>query len=271
MQHHGRTFAAATRLLPPGARRHVWALYAFARYVDDLVDEQPTTPTPQIAHQLDTVQQRLTVDLNAGSSDHPLIAIVVDTVGRHQLDPSAFDRFFCSMRLDLTVTEYATLDDLETYVDGSAAVVGEFMLPLLIGRPVEHLDPAIVGGARQLGVAFQFTNFIRDVVDDLGRGRVYVPVELLDAHGADLRSPVPGPRERAAIAEFVAITRDRYRLAADASAMLPPRARWSIAATTEMYTALLDEIEASGHDVFTIRHSLSTRQRARAILRTATR
>ena len=84
------------------------------------------------------------------------------------------------MAMDLTVTAYATWDDLLGYMDGSAAVIGEMMLPIL-----EPRHPRRAGPARDLGNAFQLTNFLRDVAEDLDRGRVYLPQEDLDRFGAD--------------------------------------------------------------------------------------
>ena len=102
------------------------------------------------------------------------------TVRRWDIDPDCFRRFLRSMAMDLTVDRYATWDDLCGYMDGSAAVIGEMVLPIL-----EPLDPAATEPARTLGVAFQLTNFLRDVGEDLDRGRVYLPQDDLARFGAD--------------------------------------------------------------------------------------
>src|SRR4029079_8966564 len=119
-------------------------------------------------------------DLGAGGSDHEVLAAVVDTVRRFDIDPACIDRCLRSMTMDLTTTTYETFDDLCDYMDGSAAVIGEMMLPLLGTR-----SPAAREPARMLGLAFQLTNFLRDVGEDLERGRVYVPQEDLRRFGAD--------------------------------------------------------------------------------------
>ena len=87
-----------------------------------------------------------------------------------------------SMRSDLHVTDYPTFDDLRRYMHGSAAVIGLQMLPVL-GTVVPREDAAPHAAA--LGVAFQLTNFLRDVGEDLDRGRIYLPADLLAAHGVD--------------------------------------------------------------------------------------
>ena len=124
---------------------------------------------------------RFFADLAAGRSDDPVLRAVVHTVRAYGHDPDCFRRFLASMAMDLTVSTYATWDDLLGYMDGSAAVIGEMMLPIL--EPHRH-DEALVP-ARDLGFAFQLTNFLRDVAEDLDRGRVYLPQEDLATFGAD--------------------------------------------------------------------------------------
>ena len=109
------------------------------------------------------------------------MAAVVDTVITCDIDPECFDRFFGAMAMDLTTTSYQTWEDLLTYMEGSAAVIGEMMLPVL-----EPFSQAAKAPARSLGLAFQLTNFIRDVDEDLDRGRVYLPQDDLQLFDVDL-------------------------------------------------------------------------------------
>ena len=102
------------------------------------------------------------------------MAAVVHTVITCDIDPECFDRFFGAMAMDLTTTSYQTWEDLRSYMEGSAAVIGEMMLPVL-----EPFSQAAKAPARSLGLAFQLTNFIRDVDEDLDRGRVYLPQDDL--------------------------------------------------------------------------------------------
>ena len=118
-----------------------------------------------------------------------MLKAVVHTVRAFDIDPDCFRRFLRSMAMDLTISAYATWDDLLGYMDGSAAVIGEMMLPIL-----EPLTPDALEPARDLGNAFQLTNFLRDVAEDLDRGRVYLPQEDLDRFGADPHSPHRRPR-----------------------------------------------------------------------------
>src|SRR5262249_45627927 len=93
----------------------------------------------------------------------------------------AIERFLRSMQMDLDVAHYDTWTDLLDYMDGSAAVIGEMMLPVL--QPIDRA--AALGPARDLGLSFQLTNFLRDVGEDLARGRVYLPRDELDTFGAN--------------------------------------------------------------------------------------
>ena len=251
---HGTTYYWATRALPRADQPHVHALYGLCRYADEIVDAPDRGSVAARAAALDGLRARFDRDLAAGRSDHPVLAAVVDTVQRLSIDPELLRRFFASMRMDLSVSSYRTHADLERYMDGSAAVIGELLLPVL--RPP---DPdAARDGARTLGVAFQLTNFLRDVDEDLERGRIYLPWEDLERFGAD-------PRRRLADAPWRAFSRfqiDRIRgiyAEADAGiALLPPRSAKVIRAARVLYSGILDRIEDADHDVFTVRARIAT-------------
>ncbi|MET1007459.1 MAG: phytoene/squalene synthase family protein, partial [Propionibacteriaceae bacterium] len=173
----GTTYFWGAALLPRARRRHVYAVYALCRLADDIVDDTATTEaeTPeQTAARLAAFADSFRTSLAAGDSDDPVMAAVVDTVTRADIDPECFDRFFGAMAMDLTQSSYETWEDLCGYMEGSAAVIGEMMLPVLQPTSREAREPA-----RALGLAFQLTNFLRDVNEDLDRGRVYVPQEDL--------------------------------------------------------------------------------------------
>jgi phytoene synthase len=178
---HGKTYYLATLLLPAWKRPYVHALYGFARYADEIVDDLGSTLTDaQKADWLVGWGEQFVRDVEAGGSDHPISRAVVDTVRRWDVPMHYVEAFLASMRMDLTVTSYETYDDLMTYVHGSAAVIGLEMVPVLEPLvPREIADPY----AADLGIAFQLSNFIRDVGEDLRRGRVYLPMEDLRAFG----------------------------------------------------------------------------------------
>jgi len=209
---HGRTYFLATRLLTPAQRPAIHALYGFARWADEIVDDlADTRAVAEKAARLDALAADLRRGLTRGRSAHPVLAAVVDTALRYGIDHRHFEDFMTSMGMDLKVTDYASFADLMRYVHGSAAVIGLQVLPVL-GHVVPRAEAEPHAAA--LGVAFQVTNFLRDVGEDLDRGRVYLPTDELAAFGVDRellswcrRSGRPDSRVRRALAHLVARTR----------------------------------------------------------------
>jgi phytoene synthase len=245
---HGKTYATAALLLPPEDRRHVYAVYAFARWADDIVDEAGGRPVEETTRLLSEFGDRFRADLARGGSDHPLLAAVVHTASTLPIEPHCFDRFLRSMAMDLTTATYARWEDLLGYMDGSAAVIGEMMLPVLRPRSPDAFEPA-----RSLGVAFQLTNFLRDVGEDLGRGRVYLPQEDLARFGADPHTRRVTPQWRALMRFEIERTRAIYRDADAGIPLLPRRASRCVATARVLYARILDRIEANDYDVFSRR------------------
>ncbi|RSS81474.1 phytoene/squalene synthase family protein [Streptomyces sp. WAC05292] len=265
---HGRTYFLATRLLPVPRRPAVHALYGFARWADDIVDDLACGTPPHIRDaRLARLADALDEGLRTGRSSEPVVRALAHTADRYAIPARHFTDFMASMRDDLTVTDYPTYADLRRYMHGSAAVIGLQMLPVLgTVAPREEAAPH----AAALGVAFQLTNFIRDVGEDLDRGRVYLPADLLAAHGADRAllewSRATGrtdPRIRAALEAAAALTRGVYREAEPGIAMLDPRSRPCIRTAYRLYGAILDAVAADGYAVVHRRAVVPRRQRAR--------
>jgi 15-cis-phytoene synthase len=253
---HGTTYYYATWLLPAAKRPHVHALYGFCRYADDIVDDLGPAPVSERAEALAAFGERFFADLDAGRSDDPVLAAVVHTVQAWSIDPESFRRFLRSMTLDLTVSTYDSFDDLLDYMDGSAAVIGEMMLPILEpASPAQAREPA-----RALGVAFQLTNFLRDVGEDLQRGRVYLPQDDIDRFGARpaLEAAAVTPQWVQLLRFEMARTRAYYATADAGLGLLPPISARCIAGARALYSGILDQIEAAGYDVFSARARVPT-------------
>jgi len=253
---HGTTYYWATQVLPAERRPHVQALYGFCRHADEIVDAQDDETVDRRRARLDDLRAALQAALATGSADPaaaPAVAAVAHTATTFTIDPSCFERFLRSIAMDLTVATYRTWDELCDYMDGSAAVIGEMMLPVLGGR-----DPRAVGPARDLGLAFQLTNFLRDVGEDLDRGRIYLPAEDLERFGVDVtaRRVTPGWR---ALVRFEA---DRagalYSSADEGIELLPAWSARSIRTARVLYGRILDEIVANDYDVFSMRARVPT-------------
>jgi phytoene synthase len=258
----GTTYYWSTFALPRWKRRHVWAIYAFCRLADDIVDDPTPLRTVERAAALDGLGQRFFADLAAGTSDHPVLAALVDTVQRFGHDPECFRRFLDAMAMDLSVDCYETYRDLLRYMDGSAAVIGEMMLPIL-----EPDSPEAVPHARDLGFAFQLTNFLRDVAEDLDRGRVYLPRADLELFHADPRRRVVDDAWRELMRFEIERCRELYRSADVGITMLPPASARCVRAARVLYSEILDRIEAADFDVFSRRAVVPTWRKVAAASR----
>jgi phytoene synthase len=184
---------------------------------------------------------------------------VVDTVQRWQIPNEHFVAFLHSMRMDLTVTEYQTYDDLYEYVYGSAAVIGLQMVPIL-----EPRSPEAIERAKDLGVAFQLANFIRDVNEDLDRGRVYLPLDELAEYGvtrADLEQRVATSPIKEALRAQVRRVKDLEERSRPGIALLDPTSQPCIEAARELYCGIVDEVERIDYEVFTHRAKVPMRRR----------
>ena len=246
---HGRTYYLATLLLPRWKRRHVHALYGFVRYADEIVDDLASTlDRAGQAAALRAWGDRFFAGLRGAPVQDPVLPAVLHTVRAFDLDLADFEQFLDSMAMDLTVDGYRTYQDLCGYMEGSAAVIGTLMAPIL-----ESSDPpAAREHARQLGLAFQLTNFIRDVAEDLARGRVYLPAEDLERFGvrrADLAADQASPAVRELLAFEVTRARAHYRAAEPGIDLLAPSSRPCVRVAFDLYGGILDEVERAGYQV----------------------
>jgi 15-cis-phytoene synthase len=259
---HGRTYYLATLLLPRWKRRHVHALYGFVRYADEIVDDLASTlDRAGQAAELAAWGRRFLAGLRGVPTDDPVLPAVIHTVRAFDLDVGDFERFLASMAMDLERDGYATYQDLCGYMEGSAAVIGTMMAPIL-----ESADPpAAREHARQLGLAFQLTNFLRDVAEDLERGRVYLPQADLERFGvtrADLAAEVAGPNVAELLAFEVGRARAHYAAAEPGIELLAPSSRPCIRVAFDLYGGILDEIERAGYQVLDRRVRVPRRRRA---------
>ncbi len=263
---HGRTYYLATRLLPAWKRRHVHALYGFTRYADEIVDRTEDLPPAEREGRLTAWSDRFVAGLHGEPVDDPLLPAVLHTIAVFDLDVADFVAFLRSMAMDLTVTAYRTYDDLLDYMEGSAAVIGTMMLPILgSSDPAAAREPA-----RQLGLAFQLTNFIRDVAEDLERGRTYLPDEDLARFGvtrADLDRRIATPAIKELIRFEITRAQVHYAAAAPGIPLLDGASQACMRTAFHLYGGILGEVAANDFDVFARRAVVPNRRRAGVALR----
>ena len=259
---HGKTYYLATLLLPKAKRPFVHALYGFARYADEIVDDLASELSiEEKAEALSTWGNGVLEDLKKGTSQDHVGRALIDTVNRFDIPHEHFEAFLHSMTMDLTIQEYESYEDLIEYVYGSAAVIGLEMVPIL--GPL-HTDA--FEAAKKLGIAFQLANFIRDVDEDLDRGRVYLPLKELGQFGVTremLEERVLTPEIIEALKFQIARVRQLQAEAVPGIKMLEASSRPCIEAASTLYCGIVDEVEKIGYDIFNHRAKTSTARRIR--------
>ena len=266
---HGKTYFLATRLLPPAKRPFVHALYGFARYADEIVDDLASTLSEEEkAKSLKNWGDEVLANIKFGKSHDHIGAALVDTVNRFSIPISYFEAFLHSMTMDLTVTEYHTYEDLYEYVYGSAAVIGLQMVPILGTVSKQAMAEANIA-AEKLGTAFQLANFIRDIGEDLTRGRVYLPVTELQSHGVTremLEERIVTPEIINALKEQIKRVRTLQAEATPGINLLHAESRACIEAASELYCGIVDEVEKIDYQIFDKRAKTSNWRRLRVAL-----
>jgi len=186
---YSTSFFLVTRFLPPAKRAQVEAVYAAVRFPDEVVDSFPLLPVQQLAIlnrwavdydralQIASLHERLELGIPA------TVAGFAQVVRDCQIPPEHYHSFLEAMRRDAAPRPFAALSDLiEDYVYGSAIVVGYFLAYVYGASSPDQFERSLQA-SRDLGIALQLTNFLRDVGEDQRRGRVYLPVDLLDGEG----------------------------------------------------------------------------------------
>lgn len=243
---HSKTFYWSSLFLPAARRRAIWAVYAFCRRTDDIVDRD--APVAERAAQLDRWECDV-VDAFAGRAGDPVLVALACAVARYRIPLVPALDLVRGVRQDLYVRRYATYDELSAYCDLVAATVGQLILPILGAR-----DPRAEHHAIVLGRAMQLTNILRDVGEDAQMGRLYLPVDDVERFGCSAEAILARTAldERfVALMQFeIARVRALYAQAEPGIAMLEPGSRFTAGVALSLYRAILDRIEANDYDVF---------------------
>jgi phytoene synthase len=256
---HGRTFYLASRFLPPARQRAALATYAFCRRADDIVDHAPATGLTAAAEALNHWERQLEEPRD------PIAVAFAETRARFAIPIEPAYDLLAGIRMDLTPARYATWPDLRRYCYHVAGTVGLLVAPILGCR-----DPHALTHAAELGIAMQLTNILRDVGEDARQGRLYLPIDELDAFGCDpaaILAGRPGDRDRfAALMAFqIARARAHYAAAHRGIRALAPSGRLTTLAASRLYAGILTEIEALDYDVFSNRARVSSARKLRAL------
>jgi len=264
----GSTFSLAFRLLPRDQRDAMTAFYAFCREVDDAVDEAPDAASARVA--IEEWRGRVAAihggaRVHGGAPVHPVVAALAWGAARFGIRREHLDLVLDGVEADLRRDRYATFADLYDYCYRVASSVGLVCVTVLGDR-----SPEAFRYAELAGIGVQMTNVIRDVGEDAGRGRVYLPAEDMEAFGV-AESDVLGRRYTPALQRLLRFEARRARAFHEmAAGALPPRSRGRLffaEALRETYLALLDRIEVDGFPVLDRKVSLPAAARVRIALR----
>ncbi len=248
----GTSFYYSFLFLPPERRRAITALYAFCREVDDIVDE---VSDPEIARTKLAWWRREVEAIFRGTPQHPVALALQPVVAALKLPEAHFQTVIDGMTMDLERSRYLDFAELERYCHCVAGVVG-----LLSAEIFGYANPATRQYARDLGIAFQLTNIVRDVGEDARRGRIYLPQDDLARHGVAATSLLKQEKSAALVtlmAEQVARARLWHRRAIEELPAEDRRTQRPGLIMAAIYRALLDEIERDGYRVLEHRIKLT--------------
>lgn len=247
-----RSFRFAARWFPPAVRDQVAGVYAFCRFTDDLVDEAGRADVDELEARLDAWQTMASRAWYGEASGIPLLDRVMREAATHGVPFREIAELIEGMRMDLRPRRYADMADLQRYTHRVASVVG-----LWLTRLWGVDDPDVLRRAALLGHAMQLTNILRDVGEDLARGRIYLPADRLAAAGLDAGDlhrlaagdpDAPWPAWRALVESLLAEAERAYADALVAVPALPGWARLPVMVAAFVYRGIHDRIRAHGYD-----------------------
>jgi 15-cis-phytoene synthase len=250
-QKHGTSYYFATCFFPRHLREATFALYAFFRVPDEFVDDrgQDEEARESALRALDDWRRDWVLAYQKGSSSDPVLRLNAEVFHRYQIPFAYSESFLAAMERDLTETRYATYADLESYMYGSAAVVG-----LMMSHAIGFSDPIALEYAKKLGYAMQLTNFLRDIDEDFQkRGRIYLPLTELRQFGVREEQFA----QRRFDANFYSLMQFQlqrahrlYQEAEPGIALLNPEGRRAVRVASALYRAILTKLEQQGSNPF---------------------
>jgi phytoene synthase len=249
LRRSGSSFAFPIRLLPAAKRRGTTAVYAFCRLADDIVDD--ATDAAAARRELDAFAARTERALAGEPVDDPVLRALADTVRRFAVPVSAIRDILAGVRMDLDRSDYGTVAELAEYCRRVAGAVGVAAIHVW-----GFTTDAAIAAAHDCGLAFQWTNILRDIPEDLGRGRIYLPDEDFTACGCaadDLRRGRIGPEFARLAAVATSRTAALYDRAARLDRMLGTDGRIAFRAMFGGYRSLFRAVERAGAAIFTRR------------------
>ena len=272
---HSTSFFIVTRFLPKFMRDEVELVYGSVRFPDEIVDSFDIKNYEK-KELLSNWRNKYRLALESGSfedsinKDVPiLLAGFTEVVKKYSIPSSYYESFLDAMELDVEPRDFEDTDDLiNNYVYGSAIVVGYFLAYVYGSSQIDNFEETLKS-SKELGIALQLTNFIRDINEDLKRGRVYIHKTILNNNGIDLKNYDNNVNQNtssinAARMELASIANKYYKESEKGIESFSPESRIAIKACIELYGKLNDRIISRGNDIKT-RESLSWSEKLGAL------
>jgi phytoene synthase len=263
---HSKTFYLSSLFLTSAQRRAVWAVYAFCRTADDIVDR--IAPARERLDAIDAWERKLLGAYDGNPAD-PIFVAFADAARRFGIPIQPALDLLRGARMDVTIQRYETYGELREYCYLVASTVGLLVMPIL-----GTLSPQALGYGVALGRAMQMTNILRDVGEDACMGRIYLPADDLRRFGCEEQTIVQGVVDDAfvRVMQFqIGRVREMYREAEAGIELLAPKSRRTVRVALVLYRGILDRIEANRYDVFRCRAYVPLRAKLLTVLITLLR
>ena len=260
-QKYSKSYYLGALLFSYSEFKLICAFYGFVRFIDDIVDSNLLNlaqKTIRLNHARDVFfllydnREHMRNYCPQFFMEYPISPAIIDTINKLNLPRRIFERFFNSMEMDLTATRYATYSELQKYMKGSAEIVGEVMLHIMLPNDRDRLLPY----AQKLGEAFQLTNFIRDIKEDYDMfpQRVYIPKEFITKHNVSLdkywTSGEVDTEFLLMAREIIALNWKLYGEAQQGIVSLPRSKRGAIQLSKDLYSSILIQIKKNNYELF---------------------
>lgn len=246
--YYSKSFYLSASMLPPAKRWATFAVYGFCRYADNLIDKQRNRAHEEVLHEVEFLRRELHIGYRTGESEHPVLRPYLVVALRYGIPLEYALDLLKGVEMDVENTRYQNFDALYVFCYRVAGVVGLMMTHIL-----GYKDESVFAYAEKLGVAMQLTNILRDVQEDCGMGRIYLPREELQAFGC-CESHICEARMTSSFRELMKFQLERaqsyYEAAQPGIRLLKPDAQYAIYSASRIYRGILKRIRARDYNPF---------------------
>ncbi|MDZ7291805.1 MAG: phytoene/squalene synthase family protein [candidate division KSB1 bacterium] len=246
--HYSKSFYLSAYMLPVEKRWATYAIYGFCRYADNLIDKRRSRKAEEILLEVDFLARELEVAYRTGESEHPIVLPFIVVAQRHGIPIQYPLDLLRGVQMDVEITRYRNFDELHVFCYRVAAVVG-LMMTHVLGCENEEA----FGYAEKLGIAMQLTNILRDIQEDKDLGRIYLPLDELEAYGCsenDILEERMTPAFRNLMIFQVNRAHSYYEQASRGIPMLARESQFAIYSASRIYRGILKRIEARDYNPF---------------------